>query len=142
MPVVTDHLSLSVCLLFVYLYLSTMPDLPSARPCLPDKVLRRYQIGYDQDLEIQIYFSATSYCLDSNKCVRLTDTRDTKLRSIVLYTRRDKCPAQRLVLKSPRPGLREETRTTTWYGKSRFQTFAVSTSCSCRRIDVFFLSSS
>ena len=90
MPVVTDRLSLSVYLLFVYLYLSTMPDLPSARPCLPDKVLRRYPIGYDHDHEIQIYFSATSYCLDSNKCVRLTDARDTKLRSVDLFTRRDK----------------------------------------------------
>ena len=64
MPVMTDRLSPSVCLLFVYLYLSTMPDLSSARPCLPDQVLRRYPIGYDQDLEIQIYFSATSYCLE------------------------------------------------------------------------------
>ena len=84
MPVVTDRLSLSVSCLSTYL--STMPDLPSARPCLPDKVLRRYPIGCDQDLEIEIYFSATSYCLNSNKCVRPSDTRDTKLRSVVLYT--------------------------------------------------------
>ena len=74
----TDRLSLSVCLFFVYLCLSTMPDLPSARPCLPDKVLRRYSIGCDQDLEIQIYFSATSFVWNSNKCVHLTDTRDIK----------------------------------------------------------------
>ena len=90
MPVVTDRLFLSVCLLFVYLYLSTMPDLPSARPCLPDKVLRRYPIGCDQDLEIEIYFSAMSYCLNSNKCDSPTDTWDTKLLSVILYTRRDK----------------------------------------------------
>ena len=70
MPVVTDRLSLSVCLLFVCLCLSTMLDLPSARPCLPDKVLRRYPIGCDQDLEIQIYFSVTSFVWNSNKCVR------------------------------------------------------------------------
>ena len=79
MPVVTDRLSLPVCLLFVYLYFYIMPDLPSALPCLPDKVLRRYPIGCDQDLEIQIYFSASSYCQDSNKCLRLTDTQVTKL---------------------------------------------------------------
>ena len=35
-----------------------------------------------------------------------------------------------------------ETRTTIWYGRNRFQTFAVLTSCSCRRPDVLFLSSS
>ena len=44
-----------------------------------------------------------------------------------------------MVLKSPRPGLREETHITTWYGRSRFQTFAVSTSCSSRRLDVLVL---
>ena len=50
--------------------------------------------------------------------------------------------AQRLVLKCPRPGLQEETRTTTWYGRSRFQTFVVLTSCSCRSPDVLFLPTS
>ena len=143
MPVVTDRLSLSVCLLFVDLYLSIMPDRPSARPCLLDKVLRRYPIRCDQDLEIQIYFSATSYCLDSNKCVRLTDTRDTKLRSVVLYTRRDqrvqhyvwcwRVPVQGY---EKRPVLRLDTEevasrlSSSW----RHAPADVLMSCSCRRL--------
>ena len=46
------------------------------------------------------------------------------------------------MLNSTHPGLREETRTTIWYGRSRFQTFVVLTSRSCRRPEVLFLLSS
>ena len=144
-----------------------MPDLPSARPCLPDTVLRRYPIGCNQDLEIQIYFSATSYCLDSNKCVRSTDTRDTKLRSVVLYTRRDKRVGTTFGAEesasraTKRPVLRlgtEEVASRLSPSRRlvpadlltsrscrrlrRLDVKLLPTSCSCRRPDVAFLSSS
>ena len=124
-----------------------MPDLPSARRCLPDKVLRRYSIGYDQDLNIPIYFSATSYCLDSNKCVRLIDTRDTKLRSVVLFTRRDKRVQYNLWCwrvrvqgyeRSPVLRLGTEEVASRLSPSKRLAPADVLTSWSCRRLDVFF----
>ena len=86
MPVKTDCLSLSLYLLFCLSISVYCSRRTFCSTFLQDKVLRQYPIGYDQDRQIQIYFSATSYCLDSNKCVRLTDTWETKLQTVVLST--------------------------------------------------------